>query len=73
VELSTSDRSNFTSPQTIYDTSSNCAAQGGSQGFDVTAYREVRTLDGELVKDEANPWTYNPNHRVVCGPDPDDD
>jgi vancomycin resistance protein YoaR len=72
VELSTSERSNFTSPQTIYDTSSNCAAQGGSQGFTVTAYRQVRTLDGELVKDEANPWTYNPNHRVVCGPDPDD-
>ncbi|NDL59768.1 VanW family protein [Phytoactinopolyspora mesophila] len=73
VELSTSERSNFTSPQTIYDTSSNCSAQGGSQGFTVTAYRQVRTLDGELVKDEANPWTYNPNHRVVCGPDPDDD
>jgi vancomycin resistance protein YoaR len=73
VETSVSERSNFTSPRTIYDTSSNCSAQGGSQGFSITSYRKVWTLDGELVKDEASPWTYNPNHRVVCGPDPDDD
>ncbi|PZF83504.1 hypothetical protein C1I92_12065 [Jiangella anatolica] len=70
VETSVSERSNFTSPQTIYDTSDNCAAQGGSQGFSITSYRQVFTLDGTMVKDEADPWTYNPNHRVICGPDP---
>lgn len=70
VETSVSERSNFTSPQTIYDTSSNCQAQGGSQGFDVTSYRQVWGPDGTLVKDEADPWTYNPNHRVICGPEP---
>nr|WP_246211730.1 VanW family protein [Phytoactinopolyspora alkaliphila] len=73
VETSVSERSNFTSPRTIYDTSSDCTPQGGSQGFSITSYRKAWTPDGELVKDEADPWTYNPNHRVVCGPDPDDD
>ncbi|WP_240759733.1 VanW family protein [Phytoactinopolyspora endophytica] len=72
VETSVSERSNFTSPQTIYDTGADCEQQAGSQGFDITSYRKVWTLDGELVKDEADPWTYNPNHQVICGPDPDD-
>ncbi|TDC50615.1 hypothetical protein E1212_14700 [Jiangella ureilytica] len=70
VETSVSERSNFTSPRTIYDTSDNCSAQGGSQGFSITSYRQVFDPDGTLVKDEADPWTYNPNHRVICGPDP---
>ncbi|TDE08723.1 VanW family protein [Jiangella asiatica] len=70
VETSVSERSNYTSPQTIYDTSDNCQAQGGSQGFDITSYRQVWAPDGTLVKDEADPWTYNPNHRVICGSDP---
>ncbi|WP_053203378.1 VanW family protein [Jiangella muralis] len=70
VETSVSERSNYTSPQTIYDTSGNCSAQGGSQGFTITSYRQVLDPDGNLVKDEADPWTYNPNHRVICGPDP---
>ncbi|RIQ12635.1 VanW family protein, partial [Jiangella rhizosphaerae] len=73
VETSVSERSNFTSPQTIYDTSDNCQAQGGSQGFDITSYRQVWDPEGTLVKDEADPWTYNPNHRVICGPDPGED
>ncbi|WP_157987834.1 VanW family protein [Jiangella endophytica] len=73
VETSVSDRSNYSSPQTIYDTSDNCSAQGGSQGFDITSYRQVWDPDGNLVKDEADPWTYNPNHRVICGPDPGED
>lgn len=70
VETSVSDRSNYTSPRTIYDTSDNCSAQGGSQGFDITSYRQVFDPAGTLVKDEADAWTYNPNHRVICGPDP---
>ncbi|MGH8829188.1 MAG: VanW family protein, partial [Jiangellaceae bacterium] len=70
VETSVSDRYDFTSPRTIYDTSEECLAQGGSQGFSITSYRKVWTLDGTLVKDEQDPWTYNPNHKVICGPEP---
>lgn len=70
VETSVSERSNFTSPRTIYDNSPDCSAQGGSQGFSITSFRKVWTPDGTLVKDESNPWTYNPNHRVICGTEP---
>jgi vancomycin resistance protein YoaR len=71
VETSVSARSNPTDPQTIYDTGDECAAQKGWQGFSITSYRKVWTPDGELVKDEAYPWTYRPNPTVVCGPEPD--
>jgi vancomycin resistance protein YoaR len=70
VETSVSARSNPTDPQTIYDTGEECAAQQGWQGFSITSYRKVWTPDGELVKDEAFPWTYRPNPTVVCGPEP---
>lgn len=71
VETSVSERYDHTSPRTIYDTSENCAPQGGSQGFSITSYRKVWDPDGKLVKDEEDPWAYNPNHKVVCGADPD--
>lgn len=70
VDTSVSERSNFTSPRTIYDTSDNCSAQGGSEGFDITSFRQVTDPQGVVVKDETFPWTYQPNHRVICGPDP---
>jgi vancomycin resistance protein YoaR len=70
VETSVSDRSDFTSPRTIYDTSSTCSPQSGGEGFSITSYRKVWDPAGKLVKDESDPWTYNPNHRVVCGSDP---
>ena len=70
VETSVSGRSSPTDPQTIYDTGDECAAQDGWQGFSITSYRKVWTPDGELVKDEAFPWTYRPNPTVVCGPEP---
>lgn len=70
VETSLSEKSNFTSPRTIYDSSANCQAHTGHEGFTITAYRKVWNPDGELVKDEADPWTYNPNHNVVCGREP---
>ncbi|PSL01837.1 vancomycin resistance protein YoaR [Haloactinopolyspora alba] len=73
VETSLSERHDYTSPRTIYDTSDQCSPQSGSQGFSITSYRKVWNPDGELVKDEADPWTYNPNHQVVCGPEPDED
>jgi vancomycin resistance protein YoaR len=69
-ELSVSERYDFTDPQTVYDSSENCQAQTGSKGFSITSYRKVWTLDGTLVKDETDPWTYNPNHTVICGEEP---
>ena len=73
VETSVSARSNPTDPQTIYDTSDECMAQEGWQGFSITSYRKVWTPDGVLVKDESYPWTYRPNPTVICGPEPGTD
>ena len=70
VETTVSGRSNFTSPPTVYDTSAECQAESGWEGFSITSYRKVWTLDGTLVKDESYPWTYRPNPTVICGPDP---
>ena len=70
VETSVSDRSNVTSPPTVYDTSPECQAESGWEGFSITSYRKVWTPDGTLDKDEADPWTYRPNPTVVCGPKP---
>jgi vancomycin resistance protein YoaR len=70
VETSVSARSNFTNPQTVYDTSPECQEENGWQGFSITSYRTVWTADGTLVKDESYPWTYKPNPTVICGPDP---
>lgn len=71
VETSVSDRSNFTSPQTVYNADDNCIPNAsGHQGFDITSYRKVWDPDGNLVKDEAFPWTYRPNPKVVCGEKP---
>lgn len=73
VSTSTSDRSNFTDPPTVYNSDDNCIDNPqGHRGFSITAYRQVRDPDGELVKDEAFPWTYRPNPVVICGDDPDD-
>lgn len=74
VETSTSDRSNFTDPQTIYNNDDNCLANpNGHRGFTITAYRKAWNPDGDLAKDEAFPWTYRPNPQVICGEEPTDD
>jgi hypothetical protein len=74
VETSVSERSNFTDPPTIYNTKDNCIPNRvGSKGFSITSYRTVWDPDGNLVKDEAYPWTYRPNPVVVCGEEPKDD
>jgi vancomycin resistance protein YoaR len=74
VETSTSDRSNFTDPgPPTYSQDSNCFPNSPSRGFSITSYRKVWDPDGNLVKDEADPWTYRPSPEVICGPEPDDD
>ena len=67
-----SERTKVTPPPTIYDTSDDCAPQNGWDGFSITSYRKAWNPDGELVKDEAHPWTYRPNPTVICGPKPGD-
>ena len=37
----------------------------GQAGFTITNYRQV-FLGDELVKDEADTWTYRPDHAIVC-------
>ncbi|HEX6233629.1 MAG TPA: VanW family protein [Jiangellaceae bacterium] len=74
VETPVSERSNFTDPPTVYNTKDNCIANRvGSKGFSITSYRKAWDPDGNLVKDEAYPWTYRPNPVVVCGEEPEDD
>lgn len=74
VETSLSERSGFTEPSTIYNDEDNCIPNSvGSPGFSITSYRKVWNPDGELVKDEAYPWTYRPNPIVICGEEPSGD
>lgn len=73
IDTSVSGRSNFTDPETIYDTSDECTAEVGWQGFSITSFRKAWTPGGELVKDESYPWTYRANPTVICGPDPRSD
>lgn len=74
VETSTSERSNFTDPpDPIYSSADDCFPNQPSRGFSITSFRKVWDPDGNVVKDEANPWTYRPSPEVICGEEPDDD
>lgn len=66
VESSTTRRANVRPPTTVYDTSAGCIAQpAGNPGFSVVVTRRV-LLDGKVVKEEQDPWTYQPQNAVVC-------
>ncbi|OLT53372.1 VanW family protein [Cellulosimicrobium sp. CUA-896] len=68
VETSASGRSNVVPPTTVTQSGPDCApTPAGNPGFTITNYRKVY-LDGELVKDEADRWTYKPDNEVVCAP-----
>jgi vancomycin resistance protein YoaR len=74
VETSTSERYNFTDPPPArYSQASDCVNNSPSRGFGITTYRKVSDPDGNLVKDESYPWSYNPSPEVICGPEPDKD
>ena len=46
---------------------------GGEDGFTITNFRKVY-LDGQLVKDESDTWTYKPDNPIECkGKDKDED
>src|SRR5699024_774252 len=63
----------FTSPRTVYNTSSQCIPEGGGQsGFSVQVTRTVKK-GGEVVEQRTYTHAYSPWNRVVCGPPPSDD
>ncbi|SEE97285.1 VanW family protein [Ruania alba] len=73
VNISTSDKYNFTSPQTVYNPDPECHAEaGGQQGFTVDVTRTV-SRGGEVVEHDAYSHTYSPWNRVICGEEPSDE
>lgn len=73
VSITTGDRYDFTSPRTVYNTSSQCIPEGGGEsGFSVQVTRTVKK-DGEIVDQRTYTHAYSPWNRVVCGSPPSDD
>lgn len=63
-------KTNVVQPTTVYSQSPTCAAtSAGNPGFRITVTRTIK-LNGEVVAVEPQSWTYKPQNRVVCGPDP---
>jgi vancomycin resistance protein YoaR len=72
IEAEFGPRENFRSPGTVYDSSAECVAQYGVEGFDITVTR-VWSQDGE-VKDRERLFTsYNAAPNVICAPEPSPD
>jgi vancomycin resistance protein YoaR len=69
VETSTSERSNFREPQTVYDDDPNCEPQAPASGFDVTVTRVLKR-DGQEVERESDTWSYSAADRIICAPRP---
>ncbi|MCB7136524.1 VanW family protein [Cellulosimicrobium marinum] len=68
VETTSSGKSNVVEPTTVTHSGPDCEpTPAGNPGFSITTYRKVYR-DGELVKDEADHWTYKPDNEVVCAP-----
>jgi hypothetical protein len=62
-------RTNVTPFSTVYNTSPNCVAQGGVDGFDITVTR-VWSRGGEVKRREPLATSYDPAPTVVCGSRP---
>jgi vancomycin resistance protein YoaR len=69
IESVTGPRTNFRTPQTVYDESDGCVAQDANGGFDVQVTRIFKKA-GKEVRRETFSTTYIAEDRVVCGPDP---
>lgn len=66
VETSNSGKLNVVQPGVTVLNSPDCEpSAAGEAGFTITNYRKVY-LDGTLVKDEADTWTYRPDNQIVC-------
>jgi vancomycin resistance protein YoaR len=67
IEAGVSERYNFTSPGTRYDSTDQCVATTGYGGFDVNVMRYVRRVgSSELVRTEVDKVTYTPADTVIC-------
>jgi len=63
-------KTNVVQPTTVYSQSPTCEPQGaGNPGFRITVTRTLK-LNGEVVAVEPYSWTYKPQNKIVCGPDP---
>lgn len=70
VKSETSERYNLVPPKTKYDESDECVEQPeGVPGFEVDVKRWIYH-DGKLVDQEVDHVKYQPEHIVICGPDP---
>lgn len=71
ITTSTSDRYNFTQPETRYITDEDCTPHEGYGGFDIDVFRYFRKPGSDaLVRKETFHTTYTPSDSVVCSPPP---
>jgi vancomycin resistance protein YoaR len=70
VEGATSERTNFTEPQTIHKTTQPCAPSNGAQGFTVTDTRIIKDLSGREIRRENQTVQYDASPKIVCGEKP---
>ncbi len=63
-------RENPRTPGTVYDTTDECVAQVGVDGFDITVVRVWRR-NGEVERREPLRTSYDAAATVVCAPKPD--
>ncbi|WP_309079892.1 VanW family protein [Zhihengliuella sp.] len=72
VTSKTSDHYNLVEPETKYNEADECVPErGGQPGFTVDVTR-TRTSAEETLPPDTLRWTYQPWHKVVCGPPPGD-
>ncbi len=65
VKAGLSDQYNFTKPSVRYDTSKQCLAETGYDGFDVDVYRYL-SRNGHHVRTEKDHVSYDPLDTVHC-------
>lgn len=70
IEGTTSEKSNFTEPQTVYKETQPCAAGNGAQGFTVTDTKIIKDMGGAEIRRENRTVKYDPSPKIVCGPKP---
>ncbi|MEH0846222.1 VanW family protein [Micromonospora sp. CPCC 205711] len=63
-------RRNITPSKTVYlPPGPDCITAAGSEGFSQDAFRVI-TQGGKVIKREKFSWTYDPEPKFICGPDP---
>ncbi len=71
ITAGVSERYNFTSHNTRYDSSDRCVDNVGYGGFEVDVYRSFRRAGSdELVRRESDHVVYTPSDTVICSAPP---